>query len=104
MDTFLTISIVLFAIGLILVGIGNTATARRDRLRTDARLHTMDQKLDAVIAHLGVQIQEPQYPEVEALIREKKHIDAVRLYRNQTGADLLTAKNAVDELTAGLGL
>ena len=104
MDTFLTISIVLFALGLILVGVGNTATARRDRLRRDARLQTIDQKLDAVIAHLGVQIQEPQYPEVEALIREKKHIDAVRLYRNQTGADLLTAKNAVDELTAGLGL
>lgn len=104
MDTFLTITIALFAVGLILLGVGSTATARRERLRTDVHLQTLDRKLDAVIAHLGVQLPEPQYPEVVALIRDQKQIEAVRLYRDRTGADLLTAKNAVDALAARLDL
>ena len=37
-------------------------------------------------------------PEIFSLIKAGKSLDAIRLYRQQTGADLLTAKNYIESL------
>ncbi|MGA5304720.1 hypothetical protein ACPCHT_32765 [Nucisporomicrobium flavum] len=89
-------------VGLILLAVGTAGIERRERQRITARLATIENKLDAVIAHLGAVVPEPAYPEVENLLRNDRLIDAVRAYRAETGADLLTAKQAVDAIAARL--
>jgi ribosomal protein L7/L12 len=81
---------------LLLLVAGARAGAARDRARTEARLAALERKVDAVLDHLGVVVPEPRYPEVEQLLAEGRQVAAVKAYREQTGADLLTAKQAVD--------
>ncbi|AGL19892.1 hypothetical protein [Actinoplanes sp. N902-109] len=93
----------LLFLGLILLG-SSATLSRREQARTAARLTSIETKLDAVVAHLGAVVPEPSYPEVEALIRAGRTVEAIRQYREETGADLLTAKNAVDAISARLRL
>jgi ribosomal protein L7/L12 len=88
---------VLVMSGLLLVA-GAMSGAARERGQTARRLASIERTVDAIAAHLGVQVTEPELSEVLALLAEGKQIAAVKAYRDATGADLLTAKNAVDEL------
>jgi ribosomal protein L7/L12 len=54
--------------------------------------------VDAIAAQLGVTVADPEPPEVLGLLAEGRQIAAVKAYREATGADLRTAKDAVDEL------
>ena len=89
---------VLLVVALLLTGLSAQSGAARERARTTARLASLERKVDAIAAHLGIVEPEPRYPEVERLIAAGKRIAAVKAYREETGADLLTAKNAVDTL------
>ncbi|WP_093799636.1 hypothetical protein [Streptomyces sp. Wb2n-11] len=66
--------------------------------RTNHRIARLEQKIDRVMEHLGIHESDPAMDQVAALAREGKKIQAVKLYRDITGADLLEAKNAVDRL------
>lgn len=76
------------------VGLGSSATERR----LSRRLERMERKLDAIVAQLGVTVEEPGLAEVVALVREGKKIQAIKTYREHTGADLKEAKDAVERL------
>ncbi|MFI5491482.1 hypothetical protein [Actinoplanes sp. NPDC051859] len=102
MDYLVSIPLILLLLGLIGLLFAASSAAQRDRQRTAARLGAIENKLDALIAHTGAVVTEPAYPEVEEFIRQHKMIHAVRAYRQETGADLLTAKNAVDAIAARL--
>jgi hypothetical protein len=91
------------AVGILLLLAGTRAGAARDRARSEARLGALERKVDAVLDHLGVVVPEPRHPEVERLLTAGRPIAAVKAYREGTGADLLTAKRAVDELAQRLG-
>jgi ribosomal protein L7/L12 len=91
-------SLVVLVVGVLLLTAGGMPGAARERVRTARRLAAIERTLDAVAAHLGVTVTEPELPEVMLLLEEGKQIAAVKAYREATGADLLTAKNAVDEL------
>ncbi|MFJ9666380.1 hypothetical protein ACIRPP_17465 [Streptomyces sp. NPDC101219] len=67
--------------------------------RTDRRLARVERKLDRVLDHLGLQEELPGREEITALVREGKTVQAIKVYREATGADLLEAKQAVDRLT-----
>lgn len=73
------------------------------------RLLELNQKVDHLYEHLGIEPPAPQQPsmdvspEVLELARGGKLIEAIKLYRDQTNADLATAK-AVVERAAGGGL
>jgi len=82
--------------GLVLLLMSSSSRSRREQRIAAARLAAIETKLDAVIAHLGVEIRRPTHPDVEELVRQGKKIQAIKLYREQTGADLLTAKLAVE--------
>ena len=43
-------------------------------------------------------------PEIVALVRSGKPIQAIKLYRRMTGVDLKEAKDAIDALRVDLGL
>ncbi|GAA2503128.1 ribosomal protein L7/L12 [Streptomyces longisporus] len=66
--------------------------------RADRRAARIEHKLDLVLAHLGLTEPEPWSDEVNALLREGKKIQAIKVYREATGAGLKEAKDAVDKL------
>ncbi|MEU2386325.1 hypothetical protein ABZ606_17005 [Streptomyces sp. NPDC012461] len=67
--------------------------------RTDRRLARVERKLDRMLDHLGLHEELPRREEITALVREGRTVQAIKVYREATGADLLEAKQAVDRLT-----
>ncbi|WP_042404041.1 hypothetical protein [Streptacidiphilus carbonis] len=86
---------------------------------TDQRLAEIEAKLDAIMAHLGIgaggalagagapvdaapvaySATDPRgMPEVMALVRQDKLIQAIKAYRETTRVGLREAKEAVDEV------
>ncbi len=99
-------TLLVVALAPLLVGLGAVAVGRRGEHRAELRhlarrQDEIDAKLDAVVAHLGVVVPEPRYPQVERLLAEGHPIRAVKAYREQTGAGLVEAKGAVDEIERG---
>jgi ribosomal protein L7/L12 len=52
-----------------------------------------------MLDHLGVEVSEPHLKQVEALLGQGKTIEAIKVYREATGAGLREAKEAVDRLS-----
>ncbi|SFJ41104.1 hypothetical protein [Amycolatopsis sacchari] len=73
--------------------------AARRHQRTERRLAAVERKLDAVLDHLGVDVTE-EHPEVEEFLRQGKRVEAIKAYRESTGADLREAVAAVDRLAS----
>ncbi len=92
--------LVALAIAVIGLGLIAAALAGRDRRdhRTARQLAAVERKLDAVLSHLGVDLTEVSYPEVERLLAAGKTVHAVKEYRKATGAGLLEAKTEIDRL------
>lgn len=65
-----------------------------------ARLARIEQKLDLLIAGLGLAGggQDPRLAEVRALAAGGRKIEAIKLYREITGQGLREAKEAVDAM------
>ena len=80
------------------VGLASSATDRRLG-RVDRRLARVERKLDAIAEALGVSTGEPELAEVTELLRQGKKIQAIKAYRDSTGADLKEARDAVERLT-----
>ena len=92
-------------IGLLMVMVGNVLSAQsRERARTQRRLADIERKVDAIINHLGVVVRDPDQPEVYRLLQKGRRIEAIKLYREQSGTDLATAKDFVDDLARRYGL
>ena len=98
MDSWALVGCLVLVVGLVLLGLSARSAAARERSRAAARLAALERKVDAIAEHLGVALPEPQHPEVVDLLRRGEQVEAIRAYREATGADLLTAKNAVDEI------
>jgi ribosomal protein L7/L12 len=79
------------------VALGSSATDRR-LTRVDRRLARVERKLDAIADRLGVAVVEPELAEVTALLRQGKKIEAIKAYRESTGAGLAEARDAVERL------
>lgn len=75
--------------------------------KIDRAAHTsarVERKLDLVIEHLGIDARAivPNLDRVRALVQEGKTVQAIKEYRQATGAELKEAKDEVDRLTADL--
>ncbi|MFD8301697.1 ribosomal protein L7/L12 [Streptomyces sp. NPDC059690] len=79
----------------LIVGVGSVESRIS---RADKRVARVERKLDLIIEHLGIDASEPWNDEVAALLRDGKKIQAIKVYREATGADLREAKEAVDRL------
>ncbi|KAB1149435.1 hypothetical protein F7R91_06730 [Streptomyces luteolifulvus] len=66
--------------------------------RVKRQADRVERKLDLVLDHLGLSLQYPRMDEVAALARDGRTIEAVKMYREVTGAGLKEAKEAVDKL------
>ncbi|GIE45481.1 hypothetical protein [Actinoplanes lobatus] len=87
-----------FLILFVLVG-AQLGNASRDRARTSARLAAVERKLDLLLAHLNVADPDSAYPDVLDHLRNGRKIQAIKAYREHTGATLADAKAAIDRLT-----
>ncbi len=67
-----------------------------DEAATAAQLRRIERKLDAVMAHLNIQLPVDGMDDIRALIAAGQKLEAVKAYRERTGADLAQAKLAVD--------
>ncbi|MEA5361520.1 ribosomal protein L7/L12 [Amycolatopsis sp., V23-08] len=85
------------------VALGASANDRRVN-RLERRLARMELKLDAIAGHLGVAVADPaqpqlaDLPEVRKYLQEGKKIQAIKAYRESTGAGLKDAKDAVERM------
>lgn len=66
--------------------------------RADRRVARVERKLDLIMDHLGLRENDPRMAEVVALLREDKKIQAIKVYREITGAGLKEAKDAVERM------
>ena len=76
------------------------------RSRTERRFRMLEAKYDMLARHVGVDSTDALVPtaEVQLLARTPgQKIAAIKLYREQTGAGLKEAKDAVERIEAGGG-
>ncbi|MEY9941201.1 hypothetical protein [Streptacidiphilus sp. MAP5-3] len=81
-----------------------------DRPSVEQRLEAIEQKLDVLLAHFGFDASgnragfggDPALVDVEDAVRAGKKIQAIKFYRERTGANLRDAKAAVDDIAAEL--
>jgi hypothetical protein len=88
---------------------GSTAAYSLFKPSDAARLRRLEAKVDLILSELGLEYLQPVTPgllsdEVKALADDPaKKIQAIKLYRDQTGAGLKEAKDAVEAYIAGRG-
>ena len=85
----------LVVFGLLLAGFAGAETRIK---RTDRRIARVEQKLDLVLGHLGLSQADPALDQVTALLRDGRKIEAIKVYREITGAGLKEAKEAVERM------
>lgn len=66
--------------------------------RAERRVARLERKMDLLLGHLGVREETPRREEIAGLLREGKKVQAIKVYREATGAGLVEAKEAVEEL------
>jgi ribosomal protein L7/L12 len=90
-----------FVLVLMIAVSGRRATADRQA----RRLAVVERKLDLIMAHLGVHEPEPDVPGpvLQELLAGRK-IQAIKEYREATGAGLREAKDAVELIARQRGL
>ena len=66
--------------------------------QADRRVARVERKLDLILDHLGLREHDPRMDEVVALLRDDRKIQAIKVYREITGAGLKEAKDAVEQL------
>ncbi|MFF2099793.1 ribosomal protein L7/L12 [Streptomyces sp. NPDC058202] len=66
--------------------------------RTHRKIERIERQLDLILGHLGIQEEQPSLPRVTELLRDGKKIEAIKAYREATGAGLLEAKQAVERM------
>ena len=88
---------------------GGRAVIARFKPSDAARLRRLEEKIDLILTHLGLDYQEATVPgglsdEVKALADDPaKKIEAIKLHREQTGLGLKAAKDAVEAYITNRG-
>jgi hypothetical protein len=100
-------SMLILAVGLVLgTLIALVAMIGRDR-RSEAnerRLIAIERRLQLVMDHLGVAERAPIMADVARWLDQGRKIQAIKAYREATGAGLAEAKKAVEEMARQRGV
>ncbi|MEU5301492.1 hypothetical protein ACH4YO_25465 [Streptomyces noursei] len=92
MDTTFS-ALALFVLALAVLA---SATDRRTK-PLERRMARLEQKVDRLMAHLGMEeVEDPRMAEVDALLAKGKTVHAIKVYREVTDAGLVEAKEAVE--------
>lgn len=79
------------------------ATKDIHRLRTGAGGGNLIAAANKSVVEKSAELSEQAKHDIEDLVRQNQLIDAIKEYREATGADLMTAKNYVENLKSKLG-
>lgn len=94
--------LLLMLVVVLLVFLWISASGRRRA--QDRALDRIERRMDLILEHLGVVVPEPDgMPEVDALIRADRKVQAIKRYRELTGEGLVEAKEAVERRETTLG-
>jgi len=88
------IAVLILALGLLML----VGAMERRVSRIDSRVARLEHKTDLVLERLGVELPGPDTRQVVALLRAGKKIEAIKVYRELTGAGLKEAKEAVERM------
>ncbi|NEA55689.1 hypothetical protein G3I60_16440 [Streptomyces sp. SID13666] len=67
--------------------------------RVERRIRLMERRQELILRHLGIEeVDAPDLREINELVRQGKKIQAIKAYRELTGAGLKEAKEAVERL------
>ncbi len=90
------ILILVFAVVFISIACGRINERRNAANR---QLHELEQKMDLILNHAGIQLPPPAAsPDVLSWLQAGMKIQAIKVYREETGASLRDAKEAVEDL------
>ena len=84
----------LVALFLVVLGTSWTAAAGNN----GRRLARLERKVDLILSHLGLDPNQGVNLEIRELMKAGQKIQAIKLYRQQTGAGLKQAKDYVESL------
>ena len=65
---------------------------------SDWRIKRIEQKLDLILKHLGIEYEDTTESNVRDLLKAGQKIQAIKEFREQTGASLKEAKEAVEAI------
>jgi hypothetical protein len=68
------------------------------RADTTQRLRRLERRVDLILKHLGVNPDQGVHAEIMELLKAGKKIQAIKVYREQTGCGLKEAKDYVESL------
>jgi hypothetical protein len=71
--------------------------------QTANRVGRLQRMLDLLVKHAGINVMDIAVHEAQALVREGKKIEAIKVYRDYTGASLVDAKTVVERMQEGAG-
>lgn len=84
----------------VLVYFAIESSERKVRKEVSRRIDRLEDKVDLLLKDAGLEAPPlPRQDEVVALARAGKKIEAIKVYREATGAGLAEAKTAVERLT-----
>src|SRR5262245_52198566 len=101
MEYVVVVAGVILAVGLAMVAAGSSGKDRRD---TAIRLATIERKLDLIMKHQGIVEPRIEAPDVVQELMQGRKIQAIKIYRERTGAGLKEAKDAVEQIARERGL
>ncbi len=81
-------------LGLFLIFLSSTASGSNNR----RRLKRLERKVDLILKHLGVDPNQGVDEQIMELVGAGQKIQAIKLYREQTGVGLKEAKDYVESL------
>ena len=68
--------------------------------RLTSLIRGLEAKVDRIAANLGLDAPATEPPEVRGLLQAGRKIEAIKVYREATGAGLAEAKQAVERIEA----
>jgi ribosomal protein L7/L12 len=100
---FTDFAIIAGIVALVSGGAGSAFAARATR-EERGRLYRIEQKVDMILAHMGLQYVPPAQESWQELANDPaRKIAAIKAYREQHGVGLKEAKDAVEAYVAGGG-
>ncbi len=87
-----------------ILGLQTAEETRKQMARLQRRIQRLERKVDILLREAGIEIEEneetpfPDMDDVRDLLKRRRKIEAIKVYRQKTGAGLKEARDAVESM------